>query len=299
MDLRSLKHLKTHELCAFVALAETLRLAPAAARLGIRVSSLRKPIKALEKSLRGELFSSTPRGTTLTERGARLLPQVRDVLAGLDRVFQDAAALAGGRHSRLRIGISCGLPMERVARLLEESERAEGAIEFSIEPRALSDQIRALESGQLDVGLAMSLGDKPVAEDGGLRALRVHREPVLVAMQAGHPLTRQAAIHALAGVGPWVVVGEDSAGAGELAKLLGTEDAVHYVPSVDWLVMRVLAGRGVGLLGAEQARSYGDTRMALRPLGAPKLWMGMYALTRREEESAVVRRFLERSRRVF
>jgi DNA-binding transcriptional LysR family regulator len=75
MELRQLRY--------FVALAEELHYARAAARLGIDQSPLSRRIKEFEQRLGVLLFARTSRGTQLTLRGEFLLPWARGYWKGI------------------------------------------------------------------------------------------------------------------------------------------------------------------------------------------------------------------------
>jgi len=80
MELRQLRD--------FVALAEELHYARAAARLGIDQSPLSRRIKEFERGLGVLLFARTSRGTQFTPRGEFLLPGARAILGAADQVQQ-------------------------------------------------------------------------------------------------------------------------------------------------------------------------------------------------------------------
>src|ERR1700759_3193205 len=94
-------------LTAFVAVADRHNYGDAARVLSITQPALTKQIQSLERELGGTLFTRGRHGAPLTEFGAVLLPQARDLVA-------DAAEFARRAH-RLARGEAGGLP--RVAEL--------------------------------------------------------------------------------------------------------------------------------------------------------------------------------------
>jgi DNA-binding transcriptional LysR family regulator len=78
MELRQLRD--------FLALAEELHYARAAARRGIEQSPLSRRIKDFEQALGVLLFARTSRGTQLTPRGEFLLPWARAIIGAADQV---------------------------------------------------------------------------------------------------------------------------------------------------------------------------------------------------------------------
>lgn len=85
--------LDTGQVRAFVAASESGSFGRAAAQLYMSQQALSKRIARLEASL-GTLFTRSPGGVTLTARGARFLPDARDMVAMAD------AAVAGARGNR-------------------------------------------------------------------------------------------------------------------------------------------------------------------------------------------------------
>ncbi len=88
---RRLKPGEYAELRAFVAVAEACSFRRAAAELGLTPSTLSHAVRALEDRIGQRLLNRTTRAVTVTEAGAKLLQDLRPVLARLD----DAVAAVG------------------------------------------------------------------------------------------------------------------------------------------------------------------------------------------------------------
>ncbi|WP_328473350.1 LysR family transcriptional regulator [Actinoplanes sp. NBC_00393] len=93
MELRQLRY--------FVAVAEELSFAKAAARLRIAGPSLSQQIKALERDLRVQLFERDRRSVTLTAAGTALLPRSVALLDQADQLRRTALGLAANETVRL------------------------------------------------------------------------------------------------------------------------------------------------------------------------------------------------------
>ncbi|SMF19821.1 DNA-binding transcriptional regulator, LysR family [Azospirillum oryzae] len=88
---RRLKPGEYAELRAFVAVAEACSFRRAAAELGLTPSTLSHAVRAFEDRVGQRLLNRTTRAVTVTEAGAKLLQDLRPVLARLD----DAVAAVG------------------------------------------------------------------------------------------------------------------------------------------------------------------------------------------------------------
>src|SRR5882724_10329051 len=101
MELRQLRD--------FLALAEELHYARAAARLGIDQSPLSRRIKEFEQGLGVLLFARTSRGTQLTPRGEILLPWARSIVNATEHATKLIRA-ASTTQAILRVAIDADVP---------------------------------------------------------------------------------------------------------------------------------------------------------------------------------------------
>ena len=101
MDFRHLR--------AFIAVAETLSVTRAAARLHISQPPLSRHIHQLEEELGVTLFVRHRQGVTLTEAGRRLLEKARALDSAARDFYEAAREVASGQSNTIRIGIGWGL----------------------------------------------------------------------------------------------------------------------------------------------------------------------------------------------
>lgn len=110
MELRHLRY--------FIVVAEELHFARAAARLHIEQSPLSRAIKDLEVDLAVQLFERTTRSTRLTWAGEVFRGEAQRVLSTLDQATVSAKAAAEVYRGTLRIALSDGVALPRLAFLL-------------------------------------------------------------------------------------------------------------------------------------------------------------------------------------
>lgn len=312
MDLHELRHFELRELYYFVAVAEELHFARAADRVGIHQSPLSKAITLMERHFGVRLFVRDRRSTQLTAIGEALLNDARRILAEADQAHRGIVAAAAGRTGRLRIAITDGLAQPRVAALLRKTYNEDSAISVHVMVWPLSEQLRLLRSGLLDVGLTTTAPDlrtmtaleecapAPILSGLGedIDASTVWKDALTVVLERDHPLAAQTAIDSEALTSAQlIVVGERSMMCGDSVTLLelnGRSRNPEYVPSVELLLTLAAAGKGLGLIGAALAKTIQRDDLALRPLSSRRPKITTFLLRRKEDQSPLVTRFLER-----
>lgn len=96
----------THQIKAFIAIAETGSFSSAALRLHLTQPAISKRIALLEESLQTSLFNRVGRQVLLTQAGQRLLPHARQILAEINSATQALDELKGDIGGTLSIATS-------------------------------------------------------------------------------------------------------------------------------------------------------------------------------------------------
>lgn len=175
----------------FVLVAEHLSFTAAARHMNVAQPWLSARIRQLEARLGFELFIRNTRHVALTDKGAALLPEARNICEATRR-FEEVARQLGRQPSGLRIGVPPFLRRVRLAsQMLDDFRQAEPCIPLEIEigwSRVLQSDVA---SARLDAGFVLgarqddaefdciSLGASPLsvemADDDPLAALPVIR----------------------------------------------------------------------------------------------------------------------------
>lgn len=286
MELRQLRY--------FIAVAEELHFARAAARVGIEQSPLSKAITEMERHLGVRLFVRTRRSTQLTYVGETLLPDARRILAQVDQAQRNMRAAASGRRGRLRIAICDGLAHPRIARLLAQSREEAPEVDIHIMHNTLPVQLGQLYSGLLDVAFSLSPRD-----DQQLRSVPLWKDAAVLVMRPDHSLSAQTNIAQIdADPGRLILLGEHSSAGTEPidAWLLSSGQmlkSIEYVVSIELLLTLVAAGYGVGLISVAQAETIRRPDLIMRPLSVRGATITTFLIRRRDDPSSVVARFTE------
>jgi DNA-binding transcriptional LysR family regulator len=169
----------------FVAVAETLHFSRAAVRLHMTQPPLTQAIAQLERLLEVRLFERTKRSVQLTEAGAALLPQARDLLARAQALPAQARAVADGEAGRLRLGFVSTAGFNLLPGWVRGFRAEHPRVQLELVEATGDVQLPALERGDLDAGFLLH---SPGFAPAGLEHLRVQVEPLVLAIPEQHPL---------------------------------------------------------------------------------------------------------------
>ena len=246
-----LKHLRY-----FVAVAETGHITRAAARLGMQQPPLSQQIRALEESLGTTLFHRHPKGVTLTDSGQLLLADSRRLLDDAEAVRARMKAVAAGHAGVLAVGFTSSAASHPLTpRLLRTSRSSYPGIALQITEDHAAGLTEALAAGRLHCGFLRV----PVARPPGLVFETLAREPVVVALPAGHALLRGArkSLTLTRLKGERFILVRQSGAPGLYADLLALCEQQGFTPTVGHEVGRMItalslvaAGEGIAIVPA-------------------------------------------------
>lgn len=177
MDVRQLK--------SFIAVAEEENIGRAARRLNISQPPLSRQIQALERDLGSPLFLRSVKGVELTEFGATMLHDARNIIALLDQMTERAKQAQQGRLGRLDIGIYGSTILGVVPAVLERYRQEAPDVKIVVHTMTRREQMEGLRSGRIGVGFNRFASIEP-----GIVVETVHKEPVMVALRDDHRLAK-------------------------------------------------------------------------------------------------------------
>jgi DNA-binding transcriptional LysR family regulator len=289
VELRQLRY--------FVAVAEELHFRRAAARLHISQPPLSQQIAALEDEIGCRLLERTRRRVELTPAGEAFLRDARATLAELDVAVSTARAIDAGQEGVLRVGFVGSALLSIVPSTVQRFRRARPGVEIELRERSTVEQLRAVSTGLVDVGLVRS----PIETDESLHTEVVMRERTVAALPEGHPLARLRRVPLRRLVSQPLVLfprrqapGYHDLLIGRLAATGSTPHVAQYAPEMMTIIGLVAAGIGVSPVPASVAHLAIDG-VTYRPLsGAPDT--ELVAVTRGADQSPLVRAFLAEAR---
>src|ERR1700730_14238563 len=179
-----------HQLRCFVAAAEDLHFGKAAQRLDMLPSALGRFIKLLEAALGTRLMTRTTRSVALTDDGAVLLKEARNLLAQADGLAAKFRTRGRKQATTLRVGAIDSAAAGLLPMLLHDfRERRPDVTVKLVEDKTIRLQPRLL-SGRLDLAFLRP----PENPDKRLEFLFLLHETAVVAVSDRHPLASKKSV---------------------------------------------------------------------------------------------------------
>lgn len=161
----------------FVAVAEELHFSRAAERLNMTQPPLSRQIRLLEHQIGTPLLDRTSRTVRLTAAGRSFFHEAARILRLAEEAASMARRVAKGETGFLSIGFTaaCGYGLlPKLVRLVHE--RSPG-VALTLKELVSRDQLKALASGQLDLGLL-----RPHVDSGEIETAVLSKEGLVLAI---------------------------------------------------------------------------------------------------------------------
>jgi LysR family transcriptional regulator, benzoate and cis,cis-muconate-responsive activator of ben and cat genes len=181
MDLRDMRY--------FLAVAEERNFGRAALRLHISQPPLTRQIQGLEARLGTQLFRRTPKGVELTDAGQILVDEVPNLLILAERAQQRVKLAGKGLLGQLDVGIFGSGILDVIPRILSRFHTERPGVKIVLHNMTKQEQLLALRERRIAVGF-----NRLVPQEPDLVIQYVMREPMVVALNASHPLALKAQI---------------------------------------------------------------------------------------------------------
>ncbi|WP_321878615.1 LysR family transcriptional regulator [Paraburkholderia bannensis] len=282
-----------NHLRCFVAVAEELHFGRAAARLFMTQPPLSRQIHLLEEALGLVLFERNSRSVKLTEAGRIYYDDALRILRLADQAADSARRVARGDAGQVSIGFTAVSGYQMVPALLAAARTHLPGITVVLREMVSSAQVRALETRAIDLGVMRSQ-----YASRGLVYRQLSREPLLLALPAGHALAgrrRSIAAHDLADEA-FVMYSPDGGKYfhDRITGLLTAANVrvrhVQFIDQTHSIVALVRAGHGMAIVPAS-ARELGFRDVVYRPLWSTDAWAELDLVWNEEQNNAAVERF--------
>ena len=287
MDLRRLRY--------FVVVAEELNFSRAAERLHMAQPPLSAQIKQLEDELGARLFDRLGRGVRLTEAGRLLLEEARGIFVQVDQTASMVRRAGNGEVGRLTLGFVPSATNNILPAFLRVFRQRYPDVELYLHEMKPDDLVRRMHDRRIDVSFFYLPFD-----DAILDVRPVLREPLVVALPGGHPLTDEPEVNIRDLAEEPFVLPAHYQMPGLYARVTEACRLSGFVPRAVqkevWLMQTIVGlvagGIGVALVPAslQNLRRTGVAYRKIKDL-LPAVEMGV--VWRREDTSAVLKAFLE------
>jgi len=260
-------HLSIRHLRAFVALAEELHFARAAAGLHVTSSALSQTLSQLEAALGATLIHRTTRKVELTATGRDALESAKAALAAFDEAIDHMHRVVRGEVGELVVGYVIGAGLELMPSVIRAFEQSRPEARLVLREYDFSSPAAGLDSGEVEIAFV-----RPPLNLEGLEYLDLLDEPRVACVPTGHPLAGRAkvATHELLSqpivAAPssdevwrdyWLLVPEREGRAPEVVLEAATFEAE---------LQAVAAGRGISITGLTAARYYARPGVTFVPI---------------------------------
>jgi DNA-binding transcriptional LysR family regulator len=251
------------QLATFVAVAEEGSFTRAADRLHVVQSAVSAGVRNLEKELGTMLFDRSTRSVKLTDSGRALLPEARATLAAAQAAEDAVDEVSGGLRGTVVLGTlqAQGMRTIDLAGVLAAFRAEHPAVEVKL--RTLdggsTELAREVVEGRMDLSFVALPGEGPP----GVELIALAREPIMLAVPAGHPFAGSADIELSAlydetlvdlapGWGIRMTVDRSFAAAGI------TRTITYEVNDAQTMIDFIRNGLAIGLLPRSLVESTGD-----------------------------------------
>ena len=250
---------------SFVAVADELHFGRAAARLHMTQPPLSRQIQQLEHQVGVDLLNRSSRSVKLTPAGRSFLTEARRILNLAESASLSARRIAEGRDGTLALGFTASASYSFLPQLLTAARVPLRNIDFTLKEMVTQEQLEALSSGQIDVGLLRSTVDHDE-----LDSFVVSREKLVCAVPIDHALARRRNI-TLRDFEHEICIGYSPVEARYFYDLLAaiflptgiSPRYAHYMSQIHAILALVQAGLGIALV-PESAQQLKFESMAIR-----------------------------------
>ena len=248
------------QLRCFVAVGEELHFGRAAERLHMTQPPLSRQVRLLEHQVGTPLLERTSRVVRFTAAGKAFFPEAARILRLADEAAATARRVAKGDKGAIAIGFTAafgyGLLPDMVRRLRERVPD----VSLTLKEMVTSEQLEALDAGQLDVGFM-----RPHPPHGALATVLLGREALMLAIPRAQARSwpkepTLACLHQK----PFITYSPYEASYfhqlvhSALDREGVTPDVVDYVPQIHTMLALVDSGIGVALTPETASRLHFD-----------------------------------------
>ncbi|MDR5838998.1 LysR substrate-binding domain-containing protein [Caballeronia sp. LZ034LL] len=276
----------------FVAAATELNFRRAAALLNMTQPPLSRQIHLLEENLGVQLFERIGRTVRLTTEGRVFLADATRLLNLSEQAESTVRRASTGKTGRVRIAFTGAAGYELIPGLLVAAKQHLPDIDVVLLEMISVAQIEGFEANAIDLGFLRPLPSRQKVE-----FMLVEREPMIVALPAGHALCAFAQLELRQLHEQAFIMHSPAHGKyfhDRIMGLLAAEDVApqftQYIDQTPTILSLVRAGLGVSILPASSQRFHYDN-VAFREIAGHTVHAEMSMAWRTDQDNPAVTAF--------
>ena len=242
--------MELHQLQYFIAVVETGGFSRAAERCNITQPSLSQQIIKLENELGHSLFDRLGRTIALTDVGRELYPRALAIISEMQQIKYALTEAYDEDEGHLAIGIIPTLTPSLLRETIECFKDSYPQAKLSISEDTTEILVNQLLQGELDTAfVSLPINNANIATE------KLFSEPLLVAIPANSPLTKEELIdaHVLENV-PFIRLSDQNCLADQVDSFCFTQqidpDIIYTTYHITTALEMIRAGMGVSLVPA-------------------------------------------------
>ena len=262
-------------------------LKKAAEELGYTQSGISHMISGLEQELGVSLLTRSKGGAVLTQEGARLMPMIREMLAGYREILETASELSRG--GVVKIGAFTSVAVNWLPGIIRMYREKHPEFRINMMNGDYNDVNIWLNSGEIDLGFIALPGPE------GCRCIPLAEDPLSVVLPAGHRLCGMDPVP-IGEVAKEPLISLLQASSQDVHRALdraGVRPEIRYTTKDDYaIIAMVREGLGVSIM-PELLLKGQMTGVAVRRLAPPAFRTIALAVPEGKEKTPAVRCFEE------
>lgn len=283
----------------FVALVEERNFERAALRLGIAQPGLSQQIFSLEAIVGLPLLDRSKRSVNLTPTGQALYEDATKIIAQADATLSLIRRVGRGEKGRITVGYVASASYSGIlTEMLGSFRRSLPDIELQLFEMEMRQQLQRIKDGDIDFGYIRP--PAPIPSD--LETTTVLKEPLVVAMPAGHPLASRTAIKLLDLRDDVFITPRQPPDVGFHANTLSACGEAGFKPKLDLngrdfttIASMIAVGLGIALV-PHSMNCFGLPGVRYVPLVDNEITTDLAVVYRKKEASPAVRAFITHHR---
>jgi DNA-binding transcriptional LysR family regulator len=215
--------------------------------LGYSQPAISRQVAAMEAAAGHPLFIREPRGVRVSAAGAIVVEHAGRILASVDALQQDLAALGDRLAGRVKLGVFPAAMAVLAPRALALLRSRHPGLQVSLSEGATPSLLRQLRAGRLAVAVIGAGAGLPGYDLDGLTRQVVLASQLRVAVPHGHRLAEAAVVPVTELAGETWIAGDDSSGDPQFGAWPTLANPVISYTSRSWPARFGLVAAGLGI----------------------------------------------------